>query len=342
MKLKIALIGVFIIIFSLISIVNSSTVIVQYPLGHINVQEIHTANVISGQDLHVNLAAELVVKKSYFSNNYTYINIYFRPGSLLASNVRIDSSSISACEGRIDGIGKGYGSVSIYCDSKLNVTMNYTGGDSIDLEILTPHTSSEDKNIVLNISYILNDFVIDQGDYHVIEISYPNMESMSERITSYVSLPKNTSILYRLPEDAKTIWDGKWVIELNGWDQKFIWYTDEEEIRERERKLQEEYTDKGVWQGFWLSFIPAIIISVLILFFERLFFDWLPFGNRIHIWFINKFRRDIVIGNLGNKKYHKLSCPFIHNINKENKKKFKNKQVAEQEKYKPCSVCYKD
>lgn len=259
MKLKIAFIGFFIIIFSLISIVNSSTVTVQYPLGHVTVQKIYTTNVISGQDLHINLAAELVVKKSYFSNNYTYINIYFRPGSLLASNVRIDSSSISACEGRIDGIGKGYGSVSIYCNSKLNVTMNYTGGDSIDLEILTLTSSNNSKNIVLNISYILNDFVIDQGDYHVIEISYPNMESMSERITSYVSLPKNTSILYRLPEDAKTIWDGKWVIELNGWDQKFIWYTDEEEKTRHEMDLMQQGV---IWDAI-LS-IMFLLIGILI------------------------------------------------------------------------------
>ncbi len=257
MKLKIALIGFFIIIFSLISAVNSSTVIVQYPRGHINVQEIYTTNVISGRDLYVNLAAVLLVKESYFSNNYTTFTIYFRPGSLLASNASI--LSISACEGRYGGIGMRYESVSIYCNSNLNVTMNYTGGGSIDLEILTPPTSSEDKNIVLNISYILNDFVIDQGDYHVIEISYPNMESMSERITSYVSLPKNTSILYRLPEDAKTVWDGKWVIELNSSDQKFIWYTDEEERSRHEWDLMLEGVRWGAIAGFILSVITLLI-----------------------------------------------------------------------------------
>ena len=80
-------------------------------------------------------------------------------------------------------------------------------------------------------------------------------------------------------------------------------------------------------------------MALILLLFERLFFDWLPYGNKINRWFINKFNPNQVVGNIKGKKYHLIGCVYVDNITDGNRKQFKNKEEAEKEGYTACNLC---
>lgn len=84
----------------------------------------------------------------------------------------------------------------------------------------------------------------------------------------------------------------------------------------------------------------GLAIAVLLIFIERFIFDWTPFGNYFFQQIIKLFNPNFVVGNKQNKTYHRVDCPYLNNVKKENRITFTNLNKAKRQNFVPCKVCY--
>jgi len=250
-----------IILFLFLSVsVNAFSIRPEYLSNFGGVNEIHASSVIEGKDLKASVGIQLWVDEN-FSQRYNNLTIFFRPWER-QNGLPAEDLSFEACFGSLTG-GYNYDEVPMSCDELISVSnkskprSEYLPDYRIyDLTLKIPEFNEEDRSIAVRINYTIPNFIIEQGEYDVIWLKYPGMEGY--KITNYVVLPLNTSIPYRFPEDAEISRDyrGRWVFTLGGNKDRFIWYTDAEELRTKEFNF---------W--FWgaaLSALFGIIGSIVI------------------------------------------------------------------------------
>ncbi len=207
-----------------------------------------------------------------------------------------------------------------------------------------PHKENIYQKFIFLINYTLPNFVFKQGDYYVAWLRFPNMKDKGIEIKNSIVLPSKDDIPRFIPNTKeikrKSYWeDGKiyyrWTFILENGEDKILWYWNDKEIKKNEEKIQTKYTILGVFFGA----IAGFILAILLLFSERLFFDWLPYGNKINRRIVKRFNPNQVIGNINRKKYHRIDCVYADNIKDRNKRPFKDKELAQREGYIPCTLC---
>jgi len=226
----------------------------------VGLNRITISNVIEGKDLKVSIGIDQWVHKN-FSREYNNLTIIFEALEK-RKRLSVEDLTLEACFGSFGG--RRYGERNIECDRVISI-FNRSGPDNIyDLILRIPEFDEEYKNIVVRITYTIPNFIIEQGMYDVIWLSYPNM---NYNISSEVVLPKNTSIPYRFPEDAEITIDrkGRWVFSLEGTKDRFIWYTDAEEIEKHEKDIR----DEGVFIGAVIGLFVAVIVSIIMYLLSR-------------------------------------------------------------------------
>lgn len=288
-----------------------------------------------------------------FSSIRDNITIYFEPWERI-DNEPIKYNEIMICDdfGNIGwNIDTGY-------DKPCNETYNYSiskderqrnfisqgqvylGNYSEYRITFTPKRSDTWQSFVFRIKYTVPNFIFKQGDYYVAWLNYPNMQNKYFQIKNTLVLPTKEDVPRFIPDAQEIERVGyldndriffRWAFVFDGGGEKIVWYSNDREIREKEEELQSKYT--------WIGIAIGLVITIILLFFERLLFDWLPYGNKINKWFINRFNPGHVVGNVNGKKYHQIDCAYVDNITNRNMKQFKNKKDAEKEGYTACNLC---
>jgi len=184
-------------------------------------------NVIEEKDLRAYVSIELYIDKN-FSEKNNNLTIYFLPRERLshppAENVRVKS-----CFGTIKS--SYFEGIDILCTEEIPTVKTTDDGEySFILEI----PKSRQSSVVVNVSYTIPNFILEQGEYDVIWFTHTNLKG--NLLSNSVLLPKSTSIPYRFPQDAKIDrYKDRWAFALNGNKNQFIWYTDAEESELRSR-----------------------------------------------------------------------------------------------------------
>ncbi len=323
----------------------------------VSIESINGAHVITTQG---NLESKVWMSFN-IDGNYTAkhpsITIYFAPFEH-SNNAPITNVSVTICD-RPQGYGSRYdtgysGACSVYypfdtstykregyfVSNGIPYLTNYTEYQFTFVPAETEHW----QGLIFAINYTVPSFIFKQGDYSVAWLSLQNMQDKPYQVTNGIFLPTKDDIPRFLPDAQKTlrysyIEDGKlqyrWGFVFEGGNDQIIWYWNEAETQAKVQRLQEKYTNTGIRIGFFLSLILAIVI----LFLERLFFDWSPWGNKLLSFFTRKLIPQTIVGNKQERKYHSLACPYVDNIDSKNRVVFENKTKAEKENYGSCSKC---
>ena len=309
-------------------------------------------NIIVDKDIYATLYASMVITRNY-TGYHPYLPIYFRPWERLDQSPAEDLR-IYFCNGRITGW---YYRKDIYCDKQIEIKtiakhtsnrsfvkekLEFFNYSTFEFNISNYLNFSEWNFITLVIEYKLPNVVSKQGDLYFINLHYPNMRKIKdENFIHYVLLPSRDAVPLLLSEDVekdrlayeyeKNKWDYKWGLKFRGNKDRLLWYNDVKEVEKKQEELQDRYTKKGIKWGF--------VIAVLLIFIERFMFDWTPFGNYLFQQIIKLFNPDFVIGNKYNKIYHRVDCPYLNNVKKENRITFAHLQNAKNQKFVPCKIC---
>lgn len=326
----------------------------------VQIQSVYGTHVIQyNDDLKSNVWMIFYTPQN-FTDGKKNITISFGPSEWM-TNKPIKDISFEVCD-KPDGYGWNYDTgYSGPCNISYNysITQNlrernfiyqgeiYPENYSTYQLIFTPKESNQWDGFVFRVKYTTPHFISKQGDYSVAWLNYPGMENKDFSIENYLVLPTKDDIPRFIPE-AKKISKApyfingnifyRWVFVFEGTDDKIVWYWNDKSIKKNEIKLQEKYMYMGAIIGALIGLITAIIL----LFFEKIFFDWLPYGNNINRWIASRLNPAHVIGNIIKKKYHRTDCAYVDNIIERNQRPFKSKKEAEREGFTPCNLCNPD
>lgn len=118
---------------------------------------------------------------------------------------------------------------------------------------------NKSKRYILEIRYVSKNFIEDEGDYHVApfsSLSYFRKEEDPIDIRRWVLLPKETSMLDKIPDNAQIYRaNNKWRIILEDDDAKFIRFIDSKELDNKNRKNMLWGAFYGAIFGIGFSFI---------------------------------------------------------------------------------------
>jgi len=361
-KIPVKLVVVLCLVVVVAGFVNGYTISTDccFNYGKVNIESIKGANFITKSgNLDSKIWVSFNVSPNY-SVNHQYVGISFKPLER-KDNEPITKISIAIC----DEVGFGWNYVIGFtgkCNKSYRYNLsNYTREENFMHEgkiekrnyteymiTFVPEKTEKSQKFIFLINYTSPNFVFKQGDYYVAWLNLLCMEDID--IENSIILNSQEDIPRFLPdakyeryfymENEKVFYTWGFIFEGTG--NKIVWYQNEKELEEKEIKMQEDFTNKGVWRGFWLSLIVAIPIAILILFVEQYLFHWSPYGDRILVRFKKKFGSKYVVGNANTKTYHKAECVFVDNIEKENRRQFENSDSAEKEGYKPCDKCNYD
>ncbi|MGV8150571.1 MAG: hypothetical protein ACP5NV_02480 [Candidatus Woesearchaeota archaeon] len=314
----------------------------------VKIEGVYSANVIQENgDLKSDMWMIFRIPNNFSSN----ITISFDPWERM-DNEPIKLNSIIICDSYSGGWNYDYG-YDETCETPYDYTPdNYVSqrpfifNGKVDIKnyseysfTFKPENITVWKQFVFKVEYTVPHFIFKQGDYYVARMSYPNMQNKDFEIVNSVVLPTKDDVPRFIP-DAKKIErvsykkDGvfyRWVFVFEGADEKNIWYSNDAEMKKIERNNQ--------WFYFGISVLSGLVFAILLIFFERWFFDWTSMGNNCIKKLVIKFGSDRVVGNVSGKKYHKPDCPFVDNITRKNWKSFKNKKEAEKNRYSQCRIC---
>ncbi|MFH1181383.1 MAG: hypothetical protein V1702_00325 [Candidatus Woesearchaeota archaeon] len=141
-----------------------------------------------------------------------------------------------------------------------------------------PNETDDAQYLILLINYTLPNFVIKQGDYYIAWLTFPNMKNKDYQVSNSLVLPTKDDIPRFIPDaiDFNTVpyVEGdkifyRWVFVFSGGDNRIVWYSNEKELQQKQLSLQEHYTWKGAWIGFFFSLLTAAILAIV----QKTFFD---------------------------------------------------------------------
>ena len=212
-----------------------------------NVEYVEASSVVDGKDLKVGIGLNLKILKN-FSEYRDTLTIGFRPWERTHNWPARDDVSFEACFGSAKLIN--YDAIGMECEGE---PLSIVPDNDYDAILTIPPFNESEKFIVVQINYTMPDYIIEQGMYDVIWLHYRNMKC---NMKNHVILPLNTSIPYRFPEDAQIDQHrGRWVFTLEGTKDRFIWYTDAEEIKKHEDGLMIRGAFLGALFGFFILLV---------------------------------------------------------------------------------------
>jgi hypothetical protein len=247
----------------IVQLVNANTV--EFPSDLIYIDEWYEVDVIrddpiSTEDLDVAVGIRVIVPPQY-TKLYHNLTITFIPFEFIYTGIEKEVD-IEVCVGTIRSADFTRPDIEVDCKERVKhfvAAENYikSGSKYFKKYKITISMQEVDRSkiYVIKITYTLPNFIKRQGIYH---IAWFNTRVDSVNFEKFVILPKETSILERVPKNTKINsfvtsenHDDIWYLIIREDGKKQLWYTDENELFWRNIKI----ILLGVFLGWMLGLI---------------------------------------------------------------------------------------
>ena len=275
-NIQIKLVLMAILFFSLISLVNAEEISSWSDL--VTIEQITNSYEIIGKDIDVETVIELFVSEEV--RGHKDFIIRFDPWEPLYSPP-IENVSFEICVGRVSS--SNYNDITVSCENNLsnykineeidNVRKHYCfvnkpgkidcvyGFEFKDYKIVfDTNQINRPERYAIKIHYLIKNKILERGDYDIFKTFFGNM--VGTNVKNYIVLPSPYSVPEKIfPTNTNFEIEDvafKPVIILDGTQEVYFWYTNTEEIEQKETQKEIYYLIVGVILGG----IVAIIIEM--------------------------------------------------------------------------------
>lgn len=221
--------------------------------GIAGINMVYETDVIQDKNLLVNMAFSLNVGDSI--KNYTNsINISFQPAFFINKPEPV-IYNLTVCEGIITGSDPNYNKPPFNCTKNASYSVNKEPSYPIYVINLNVSDIINSKQYVVNIAYLLPNFIFDEGKNNQIawfnsQCSFP---ICTQNWFKFITLPSKDSVIQDLSGSINILGkhpNGPWVLEMTGSGQSFVRYYDSSEV--------------DLWLPIKIGVLTGVIVAFLI------------------------------------------------------------------------------
>jgi len=276
-NIQIKLVLMAILFFSLISLANAEEI--SSWSDSVKIEQITNSYEIIGKDVDVETVIELFVSEEVKDRNDFIIR--FDPWEPIYSPP-IEKLSIEVCVGRVGS--SNYNDISVSCEENISsykiienvddVRNHYcivnekgdivcsSGLEYKDYKIVfETNKISIPQRYAIKIHYTIKNKIMERGNYDIFKTFFGNMGDM--KVKNYIVLPSAYSVPEKIfPTNTEFELEDvsfKPVFILDGTKEVYFWYTNTEEIEQKENKKQMFYLIIGAIVGAVFGWLISII-----------------------------------------------------------------------------------